>query len=606
VAPAAGQTEVTLTALTGTGSGQIYADENPTVESMGLLSKDYGNLNTDENIIPKLPLSFNYTTSLVAVIQRDEGAYGGCGTSAIVGCCADAYQVITIMDSVPANNGSDMFRPNITRAYKELMTWDDFDLSRLPTHDIFGAGPADAGSLEGIRVVWSHNTEVLSHPDSTSSAYSEGGRAFRADLITDDYAASVASGWYHNVFAMMGDDHTRPEKKEALAAMLTYGKDLFYSVYDHDGNRRRYFGGGAGQSQGRFPAAVFFAALSRDPLFAETLKRAGTNITAGTDGTNPVELNQVNIGVNGPVWGDGPHDITGSHVGRYWSELYGAKNYDGAPTTGTVSGKKTSRDPYGYVDGPPQRPMDHYAGLTSGQHRALAAVMFLMPEVCDIVNYDPLVTYAIRLSEVGRWASPDPCAPPDPREDPACSPYYVNAYLSNPDYYRDRCNCKYYGLFWDSTATSAPTWGPDPDSVAKGNWTACIRNGNDPNTGQPQQGRFSQWHGDKLSKFGYVIYEVEGKWDVIRNGQTKCKRPADPVQNFLRAVVPQPGIFRVWPNPSTGYIRIQGPHKEYLVYDHAGNLVEKAGKIAILKEGVYFISTPDRAAIRKVVIVRSR
>lgn len=68
---------------------------------MGLLSRNYGNLDSTENIFPNLPQIYDYTTSLVAVIQRDENTHGGCGTNSILGCCADAYQVVTILKTNP-------------------------------------------------------------------------------------------------------------------------------------------------------------------------------------------------------------------------------------------------------------------------------------------------------------------------------------------------------------------------------------------------------------------------------------------------------------------------------------------------------------------------
>lgn len=518
IAPASGQNSVTVTGINGSGSGTIYADENPVPEAMGLLSRDYGNQDSNENIITRLPLSWNRDTSLVAVIERDEATHGECGTRAIVGCCADAYSIVTVLEQVPPEAGANSLRPSITETEKELLSLDDFDLTRI-SDESFLTG-TDAEGLEEIRQVWSHHIEILSMRDIEGNGYSEGGRAFRAELVTHNYAAGTAQHWHNHLMQLMSADNSLEEKKAALAAVLTYGKDIFYHVYTPTGERERWFGAGAGQSLGRFPPAVLFAALAKDPFYGDTLKLASST-QVNIDGLSIHELDQANIGPNGPVWGD--HDTFDNKydVGRYWGEILNNQAFDGASGNfdGVIGGKKTFRDPYLYIDGPGARPGGLYAGDVAGPMRALAAEMLLMPEVCEIVNYDALVEYAIRITAVGIQTANDPCAPPDPREDPA-----------GCDTYRAR-GCKYYGLSWDPHVTDKPTWGPDPEPIQNSNdWSKCILNGLDPITGVPQNGRYSTRHGSTFS-IGYRVGQVEENWDAIVADRHSCRnlsRPSAP------------------------------------------------------------------------------
>jgi len=103
--------------------------------------------------------------------------------------------------------------------------------------------------------------------------------------------------------------------------------------------------------------------------------------------------------------------------------------------------------------------------------------------------------------------------------------------------------------------TDAPTWGPNPDSVAVGNWTTCIDNGTDPLTGEPQTGRYSEQHGDPVN-IGYKLWEVENNWDLIRNSRTTCRCDSDAVEPFAFGRPNTGFLFSVSPNPFNPKTRI--------------------------------------------------
>ncbi|MEX0931794.1 MAG: LamG domain-containing protein [Candidatus Paceibacterota bacterium] len=323
VSPASGQSGVRLQSVSLSGGGNLYLDENPRIESIGFLSKNYGNQNTSENILEQLPKVYPADISLVAVAERTVG----CGTRAISGSCVGAYHVVTVLQQIPPGNGADILRPSIDENLKKLMSMSDFDFSRLPSVNYFSGTNVDG--FEVIRKRWSHSTEIFSistplHP--TSRSFSEGGRAFRASYVVSDYASGVASAWSDNQMKLFSSANTYSEKKAALAAMLVYGKDIYDAVYE-DMTRVRGYGGGAGQGTGKFPPVVFFAALAKDNSYANVLKN--TTLSLLETGFAPQELEQINIGHNGPIWGDSTKDAlsstgVGSDLNRYWGSMEGA------------------------------------------------------------------------------------------------------------------------------------------------------------------------------------------------------------------------------------------------------------------------------------------
>lgn len=488
---------VTIESVSDTGSGPLSLDADPQAESMGLLSpaKTYGNYVAGENLLPVLPAKISSPSSLVAAAQLDEAVSGKCGTSSIVGNCADAYNVVTVLDRVPERAGADLLRPSINDPSKKLLSLSDFDLSRLPSRSYL-TGTTDAG-FESIRQRWSHSTEIFGMWTLGGKFFSEGGRAFRASNFVDDYAGGVAASWGNDLMQVFSASTpvSSPAKRAALAAMLVYGKDVYDSVYGPSG-RIRNWGSGAGQWLGRYPAAVFFAALATDPRYGSTISSVSKELLGFADGRGPHELDQINVGVNGPIWGDFPDTMSSLEIGAYWAETLKAQCFFGATgTCVTSSGKRTSRDPYGFIDGPPIRAGAGYMYVSSGPQRTLAALMFLMPNACSIVNYEPLVEYIDRLQNTGIKAMPDPCAPPDPREDPlTCDPYR-------------NTGCVYY----------RSTWGPDPTNPSQ-----CIR-GN--------SGRFPAQDGTK-PKFLYTSTQVETQWANIRGSTPSC----------TRAVISQPSV----------------------------------------------------------------
>ncbi len=527
VAPPTSQ-DVTLTAVTGNGA-DLGVDADPRdPETAGLLDGDnaYGNYLASEDLTTQLPVTFTSPTSLVAARQKDEARDGDCGTAAIVGACIDVYDVVTVLDHVPRNAGKNCIRPpvigGIDKTPRCLDT--DFVLERLP------ATPHLSASLDQLTSV----TRTWRHAFDLFANVSEGGRAFRVEGLTDDYASGNAAAFYGGLAALFASDVELEDKAAALGSALAYGQDFYHGFIDPEGPQV-HIPAGAGQSAGLASPAYFFASLLLDPAPAAQLAALG--LTPDAD-SRPQELKQVQIRGGGtePVWGDDMGSVA-ANAARYWAGVFAGQCYDGA--TGectTTGGKKTVRDPYGYIDGPERQACGSYFYVTMGPFQSFAALQWTMPELCDVVNYDPFLRYVDRIQEHGCWAQPDPCAPPDPREVADCSPW--EAQTEDPSTWRERSGCEYYTV----------TWGPDPTDP-----TRCIENDSGGNTGQT--GRFPHRHGVPGDP-GFSTPVLREAWTELRGDAGSCRtRSPDATLDDITLVI-ESGALQVSP---PGYVEGGAP-----------------------------------------------
>jgi hypothetical protein len=344
-----------------------------------------------------------------------------------------------------------------------------------------------------MRKRWSHSTEIFGLATTIGTHfYSEGGRAFRSHILIDDYASGVAAQWNGDMMVLFSDDSTLPEKQAALAAMLSYGFDLYNAMYN-TGGVVRYWGTGAGQHSGKFMPPVFMAALAKNTSYKSTLSIVSSHLR-DVYYSGPLELAQVNLGENGPIWGDTPAFLGKYFHGAYWENLHASQCYDGAvgPCVPNSYGEKTQVDPYGYIDGPPNKPGTGYLSISLGPQRSFAASMYLMPEICEIVNYSDILTYVDRAANHGILTANDQCVTPDSRENQATCDAYRNE------------NCVYYGI----------TWGPvNPNDMN----SDCIKIATPPYT---KVGRFTTIDGTDVSPM-YTSFQVENNWATIR-GEGAC------------------------------------------------------------------------------------
>lgn len=123
---------------------------------------------------------------------------------------------------------------------------------------------------------------------------------------------------------------------------------------------------------------------------------------------------------------------------------------------GWLGGKRTFGDPHGYIDGPGTAPGTGYFGVANGSRFRFVGAMYAIPQLCQVVNYDPLVQFVERYLATGLQTAPDACAPPTDEDlENGCTPYgngkdCVDYYLGN---------------------NGTVKWGPDPRDISK-----CVTN----------------------------------------------------------------------------------------------------------------------------------
>jgi hypothetical protein len=350
-----------------------------------------------------------------------------------------------------------------------------------------------------VRDTWRHALELFTN-------ISEGGRAFRVEGLTDDYASGNAASLYGGMAAVFAAGVDQADKQAAIGSLLAYGQDFYHGFVDPEGPQVN-IPSGAGQSTGHASSAYFFATLLMDPVPASQMAAMALS---PDEPSRPQEMKQVQIRGDGtePVWGDGMGTLQATTI-RYWAGVMGRQCYADAPEVCDPNGgKKTVRDPYGYIDGPENQACASYWGVTKGPYQAFAGVQWTMPELCDVVSYDPLLRYVDRMFEEGCWTQPDPCAPPDPREDSAvCHPW--DAQSSDPSTWLAASGCAYYTV----------TWGPDPADLH-----SCIPNNTGGNTGQT--GRFPAQHGSGVDAGVFWTSVIRAAWDELRGTAATCRTRA--------------------------------------------------------------------------------
>jgi hypothetical protein len=228
VAPQPGG-DVTLVAVESNGS-DLGVDADPRdPQHAGVLDGDnaYGNYDPTEDLTTQLPVVLSVPTSLVAARKKDEDRDGGCGTSAIVGACIDVYDIVTVLGTVPRNAGRNCIRPPVIGgADKTPRCLDtDFVLERIPASPHLSV---DAARLASVRDTWRHALELFTN-------ISEGGRAFRVEGLTDDYASGNAAALYGAMAAVFSADVELADKHGAIGSLLAYGQDFYHGFVDPEG-----------------------------------------------------------------------------------------------------------------------------------------------------------------------------------------------------------------------------------------------------------------------------------------------------------------------------------------------------------------------------------
>lgn len=429
IAPKKPGDEVKLLSVTATGAQSGGLEINPTNPSkQGFLSCK-SSYDATLDFSSSLPKVISLNSSLVKATWKATGCYPNGST-----CCVDKYGVVTVLPAPPVNNGGEAFRPGMAGNLKRVFYLSDFDLTRIPSLSIVNQ-TTFAASFSATHTRW-HTAYV----DHYMWKLGDGARSF-APTGVPDYGATQGMVYLGDLLRAMGTEPIS-EKRVAITGLIQRGIDLYASY--KNGIR---WPSGAGQQAGRKPAVTFFASLLRADDAIKTEIRG----IAANNGNDFHEDGQVQVYAtkgNTPIWGDPCNENT------YWAQLFYAQKYDGGSNVQIGSGdnSRTCGDPHGYIDGPAGYPGTFYmACCSTGEFISYQLAQSLMPDYCSVANDPHLSIYTRRVLNEGLHSQPDPCAPPDPRENLNCAAYAAGA-----------PNCLYY----------KKTWGPDPAKPGD-----CIRNG---------------------------------------------------------------------------------------------------------------------------------
>ena len=509
---------VTLSAFTGISTGGttdlFTADENPELGDNAYLvpreGRDYGNYNPAQ--VLTYPISYSVSVSLVGALRSSITEV--CGTPSIDKSCLSSYYPMTVLAS-PLDNSNQFIRPSAYSDIKQATPLTGFNFDIWPSVDFFtGTDPA---GMAAIVDKWRFYTDVFGAGSPDGSTFSEGGRAFRSDYLSDDYSAGSAQQWNTDIVTLMSSDNPMDDdKKKAIVTLLLVGKDLFSMLYLDNGTtmtKYRQYKSGAGQWLGKLGPMALYAALTDEQRYKDALMRVPADFLSSNDqGPQELQQLQLSLGGNGYVWGDTLNDLTEdpqTYVNGYWQGQQGMKCFNGAwdvPVAGwsfngcpigldgeveipsTIGGKKALADPHGYIDGNEMYPGLLYPQNYAGVAGAVAAYAMLMPEVEAVINFTGLITYARRYRNEGIAVGNDSCAPIDARdfcqaddvgnaergicfgvpvEDlwTTCFPIKIAS---------TGALCGYYGpsAIIDGSMTTA-TWGPEPTDPT---FKKCIQN----------------------------------------------------------------------------------------------------------------------------------
>jgi len=460
------------------GGSVILVNVSPEGEDNGLVANPVygtkqgflscqGSYSASLNLMNQLPSNILPNTSLIKSDKREEQ----CGTKSTLGCCIDAYDVVTVLDFIPENNGATVFRPGFAGNDKKYYSVKDFDWVKIPSESYI-SNSDNKKSYDSIVEAWS--TPFFDH---MMEIIGDAGRAYTPAAVLPDYGATHAANYLDSLLAVFAND-SFDRKSKAIYALTQRGIDLYSSW--KNGVK---WPNGAGQQMGRKPPMAFFAALVNDQnVRTDVMAMAGNN-RADTQEDGQIRLiSYEQGGGNVPVWGD-----TAGFCGpnNYWTMLFNEQKYDGAvgPKISTGDNKRTCGDPYGYIDGPAGVPGTMYMECCStGGFNAFVLAQKIMPAL-EYANNDPvLIEYVRRVKEEGVRTFPDVCAPPDPRESRECKPYKAGS-----------PGCLYY----------KKTWGPNPEFIGQ-----CIING------ENQNGRFPHLNGKMIEKVSNEPLISKELWSI--------------------------------------------------------------------------------------------
>lgn len=329
--------------------------------------------NFKATLVPLLPYVAKGGESIVKAIST-EPLNTSCRT------CLKTAAVLTIVSTIPENNGATVFRPSYFGTDKTIYSIGDVNMSLLPS-----LTPPPGYELAKFSWITERfkrlQLDVSSYPGEDIRPYenmcigglTQGGCSYGGNIALNngDFALRL----------MLND--SLDSKREHLIYYVQHGIDLYYTML---GGMNWHADGGHGN--GRKLPIVLTAILLENNTWKKNILAEPKNTFQEDDFltfSQPANngLGQVLFGVGGSYWINAATDTS----------------------------SRVSIDPYGYVDGGPLPGTSYQKSINSMIWKGTALAGVIMPEVANVWNSTNLLTYVDRWVNFGAWAQPDVCAP---------------------------------------------------------------------------------------------------------------------------------------------------------------------------------------------------
>ncbi len=369
VTPASSGGSVVITSMTPDySSGRHGWMVNPIDSAMNY--DDRISSSFDASKIPVLPYAAKGNSSIVKSISNS----GGCGNTSGHPPCLKTAAVLTVLPTVPPNNGSGTFRPPYFGTAKPLYSVSQLQTNLLPALAPVGSGPTlDQIETRFQRVQLDHSGSWRGryhHPADNYMNFSGTGVSnYGSDLARDNNDAALR--------LMLSDSVSA--KMPALVNYVQAGIDWYGASkggidYNADG----------GHFNGRKLPITFAAILLNDANMKSYVATSGA-----------AEFSE-----NGQVY----HS---SKAGRaLWGRPCGGSTYYTVLNGG--SGARDCRDPIEMIDGGEVAGGVYQKCCTSKNFKGASAAVRLLPGAEAVWNYSPFHEYVDRWVSFGTWSNPDP------------------------------------------------------------------------------------------------------------------------------------------------------------------------------------------------------
>jgi parallel beta-helix repeat protein len=368
---------VTITSITPDSTGGRNGWEiNP--NSHATQPYDSRSYNYNTSALPSLPNTVPINSSVVKTVSTIASGHTNIQTAA----------VLTVLPSVPANNGTTLFRPPYFGTSKTSYSLSDMDLSGLPSLSSVANTPTLASVVSNFQKV------QLDHLEGWV------GRTIHPVDNMPDYGSDISNNISDGILRLMLDESV--QDKQQAGIMLTQAAIDWYQMRATG----QVWAANGGHSMGRKLIILFGGIILNNQNMKDAVSN-GVDVTYHENG-QVTFYQQANNGNGMVVWGQ-----PGSEV-EYWREL-------ATPD----SGSKTVLDPYGYIDGG-YEPGGVYQDLTAPVFKNESIAARLLPGGSAIWNDLEFFDYVERWVTIGAWTQPDPCAPFDGVFEVGNSDYRTN------------------------------------------------------------------------------------------------------------------------------------------------------------------------------------